>query len=254
MEGAPMKLHRRVARSLGYSLVRIRKDHSILDHHLAKVMTSYGVNVVVDVGANKGQFGSLLRSGGYTGLILSFEPVAECYRALQAAAEGDDLWRTFNCALGREEAELSINVAENDTLSSFRTPSEFGRDKFPDRIEAGRTETVPVKRLDALFDDAVRDVERPTAFLKMDTQGFDLDVFAGAEGCLDRVVGVQSELSALPIYEGMPDYVESLSTIRAAGYEVSGFFPISRQSDSLLLVEFDVVMLRKPVAADESDG
>ena len=60
-----------------------------------------GINLVLDVGANTGQFGRSLRNRGYAGRIISFEPVKEAFTALENAARGDDLWTTSNLALAR---------------------------------------------------------------------------------------------------------------------------------------------------------
>ena len=76
----------------------------------------------------------------------------------------------------------------------------------------------------------------------MDTQGFDLEVIAGASGCLQHIARLQSEMSAVPMYEGMPDYLESPSTLSALGFRRSAVFPVSRTAE-LCLEEFDCVML-----------
>jgi hypothetical protein len=106
---------------------------------------------------------------------------------------------------------------------------------------------VSVRRLDGLWSRIADDLPEPRVYLKMDTQGCDLEVFDGARGCIELVWGLQSELSALPLYEGMPDYATSLQRYRSCGFEVSGFFPVFRDKETHLLGEFDCVMIR-PIA------
>jgi hypothetical protein len=103
-------------------------------------------------------------------------------------------------------------------------------------------------RLDEIFDDLVEGVSQPRVYLKLDTQGWDVEVFAGAAGCLDRVVAMQSELSVQPLYEGMPSYQEALEVYSAAGFEVSGMFPLVRDA-ALRLIEFDCVLVRPEAQA-----
>lgn len=104
-------------------------------------------------------------------------------------------------------------------------------------------EQVAVRRLDEVIDQ-VAPAGAQRFCLKLDTQGFDLEVFAGASRCVDKIVGLQSEMAVLPVYRGAPDYVESLATYRAAGFEATGFFPVSREAERLVLVEFDCVMTK----------
>ena len=61
---------------------------------------------------------------------------------------------------------------------------------------------------------------------------------------LNKVVALQSEISVMPLYEGMPDYIESLNVFRQAGFELTGLYPVSRDPGSLQLIELDCVMRR----------
>ena len=75
-----------------------------------------------------------------------------------------------------------------------------------------------------------------------------LNVLAGL-GCVDpSIVGAQSEMSVLPIYDGMPDFRTALDAFGAAGFEVASMFAVSRDQWQRL-VEFDCVMLRVSAVA-----
>ena len=90
---------------------------------------------------------------------------------------------------------------------------------------------------------AFGDVAEPRVYLKMDTQGWDLEVLAGASGCLERIQAFQSEVAMHPIYDGMPALHESLSRFQDLGFGVSGLFPVSLDSN-LEVIEFDCVAVR----------
>ena len=101
-----------------------------------------------------------------------------------------------------------------------------------------------VKRLDDVFPEIISGKNYTRVFLKMDTQGYDLKVLAGAAKVLEKVVALQSEISVMPLYEGMPDYIESLGTFKKVGFELTGLYPVSRDPESLTIIELDCVMRR----------
>ena len=77
----------------------------------------------------------------------------------------------------------------------------------------------------------------------MDTQGFDLATFRGAGERVTELLGLQSEVACVPIYEGMPRMAEQLTEYERAGFEITGMFPVSRDRPSLRVIEFDVVRI-----------
>jgi FkbM family methyltransferase len=247
-----MKLHQIIARWCGYHLIRIKKNNLTLEGHLLNLFAALGINCVIDVGANRGQYGEMLRRIGFRGRIVSFEPVSSSFEELQRCARQRSDWQVQQCGLGSQTGELMINVAPVSQLSSFRTPSAFFRERFEAIGAFEQTETVAVRRLDDVFAEAVAGIVAPRVFLKMDTQGYDLEVLAGAPHSLAQVVGLQSELSVVALYEGMPDCVASLAALRELGFQPTGFFPVSREKHGLGLVEFDCVMQRSPRGASSA--
>lgn len=209
---------------------------------LARTLDALGVNCVLDVGANKGQFAQRIRAAGYRGRIVSFEPVKEFVAALEEASANDDAWRVQPFALGEEDTETEINVAKGP-LSSLLPSSEFGKD-WNAKLRETHPETISVRRLDGVFDEAVADLEDPRVFLKLDTQGFDVQAFRGAGGRAKDVLGLQSELSCVPIYQGMPRFTEQIAEYEAAGFELAGLYPLTLHPETLRVIEFDAIMVR----------
>lgn len=239
-----MKLHHSVAQFFGYELSSIRKHHPTLESHLQILFNLLKIDAVLDVGGNKGQYGNMLRKMGYRGAIYSFEPVQSCFQELMAVSAADAAWQVFNYALGAETATMDINVMVASEFSSLLQPNAYAKDLYAQKIPIKNTETIVVKRLDDIFASLIGDNKYNGLFLKMDTQGYDLKVLAGAAQTLNSVVALQSEISVAPLYEGMPDYIESLSAFRKAGFELTGLYPVSRDSNSLQLIELDCVMRR----------
>jgi FkbM family methyltransferase len=209
---------------------------------LPALFEMYSVNCVLDVGAHEGEYARRLRAGGYHGRIVSFEPVPRAFAELGRAAAGDPEWHAHQVALGREDNAMTMNAVPG-TLSSLREPTEFGARRYkrlrdPDPVE------VQVRRLDGMLDELLAGLEQPRPYLKLDTQGFDLDVFAGAGDRIEQFVGMQSELPLMQIYEGMPRLPEALGVYEQAGFDVAAMYPVSRQGRTGRVLEFDCVMVR----------
>ena len=230
---------------------QMKLAHYISAEHIAWVLRELDVNCVLDVGGNRGQFGRRLRQSGYAGRIVSFEPLPHLAEQLHRHADEDPNWQVMHYALGDEETEGDMTVvAKGGATSSLLPPSDFGKEWSP-RLEGIRHETVTVRRLDGgLLDEVVAGIEDPRIFMKMDTQGYDLRVFAGAGDRIKDVLGLQSEISCVPLYEGMPRMAEAIATYEAGGFETTGIFPVTRDTERLRIIEFDIIMIRVEALSD----
>lgn len=234
----------RVNRYLDLDLVRASGHHT-LRTHIPTVLHHLSVSTVVDVGSNEGHFGVTLRELGFTGRIVSFEPVQAAFQVLKQRADRDGNWTAHHCALGSYSGETTINVSRFSQFSSILPPTEYGRSWENMVVES--QETVRLRTIDECLKDGTIP-DDPRIMLKMDTQGFDLEVFKGASETLRNVACILSEISLIPIYEGMPHYIESLSVYESNGYRVSGFYPITRRK--LSLNEVDCMMVRASLEDD----
>lgn len=210
--------------------------------HVAWILEAYGVNCVIDAGAHTGQYAKSLRRAGYAGRIASFEPLPHVVAKLREAAAVDPEWLVFPYALGKEDASIPMHVVQG-TMSSFLPPSEFGNSRYR-RFDDEQLEEVEVRRLDGLLDDVLSGLASPRPYLKLDTQGYDLEAFAGLGSRASEFVGMQSEVALVRIYEGMPRMPQAVETYESAGFEITGMFPVSREKRTGRVLEFDCVMVR----------
>ncbi len=241
---------RRLLRRSGYVVMRDRPPGDLSNPTLAEslahrfllraVLDRLDVDRVIDVGAHHGEFAGSLRANGYGGEIVSFEPVAASYAQLAARAAADPRWHAHNLALGREAGRARIRVAQGTNFSSFLPPTDFSM-KWFGTSAVEREEEVEVARLDAL--PQLADTRR--ALLKIDTQGFDLEVLAGAAGLLDRVVAVQVELSLRPLYEGAVPWRDALAALDDLGLRPAHLSTVARDA-GLGIVELDCLLVRAP--------
>ncbi|WP_052730318.1 FkbM family methyltransferase [Sphingomonas sp. SRS2] len=197
------------------------------ERYFSQYLTALQVDCVFDVGANVGQFGRLVRKCGFAGTILSFEPAPKAFAALAEAAKNDPHWHVFNIALGSADTKLPFNVMESDDFSSFKAPTTSEDGTFVKHNVVQSVIEVPVERLDGFLKNikAQHDFSRP--FLKMDTQGYDLEVIRGAGADVRNFVGLSSELAVRRIYEDSPDMAESISLINELGFDFVNFFPVN---------------------------
>jgi FkbM family methyltransferase len=189
-----------------------------------KQLESRNVRVVLDVGANSGQYATDLRRAAYKGRIVSFEPLSESFSLLELNASKDPLWDCRRCALGETDGTISINVAGNAGASSSVLPMlSRHQEAFPPANYVG-TEEVSIRRLDSLAPEVLRPTD--VTFLKIDVQGFEKQVVAGARSTIDeRCVGMQLELSFVPLYEGAMLIREALDLVYSFGFTLAGLVP-----------------------------
>ena len=184
----------------------------------------FGIDMVLDVGANQGQFASVIRSCGYAGNIVSFEPLSDAYGRLMQASHTDDKWEVFSrCALGDRDGEVEINIAGNSLSSSILPMLESHRIAAPDSTYQGR-EKVPLRTLDSVAKPYLKRFHAP--FLKIDTQGFEWQVLDGACDSLPLIQGVLVELSIVKLYEGQHLWLDLVARLEALGFVLWGFEPV----------------------------
>lgn len=176
-----------------------------------KLLKHLGLDLVADVGANDGRYAEELRSGGFQGRLVSFEPASGPYSTLAAKALGDPLWDVKQVAVGASSGRVTLNVSRNDLFSSILPISEAA---VAADAQAGyvATEEVPVEKLDALIPD--RDAKLG---VKIDVQGFERQVFDGAQQTLARACFVEVEVSPTPIYDGQMMLIETIERLSNLG-------------------------------------
>ncbi len=216
---------------------------------LSQLLELHGITVVLDVGANEGQYGVQLRRSGYGGRIVSFEPGSEAHASVTACAAADEKWQVVpRFALGAEPARAQLKVSNRSDMNSLLVPRELTLRAFP-KLSFDTEETIEVRRLDAVLDEWVSPAPGERIFLKVDTQGYEAPVLTGAEGVIKRIAGLQIEMSLVSLYEGEGDYLDLLRWVHKHGFEphllINGFF--SRVHGRQLQV--DGVFFRAPDAA-----
>lgn len=236
------------SRGFGYEIIPTwRMKNKPMTDLLSRIFLKYKIQCVLDVGANRGQYVDFLRHEvGYTGRIISFEPIPSNVQYLLQKSSMDPLWTICGFALGKEPGLKSFNVMELDVFSSFLRPSNSFIEEFNEMNTIRKAIEVEVKTLDDVFIGLEVDLSKTPTFIKLDTQGFDLEVIAGAANTLKRLSGLQSEISAIPIYDNMPTMLTSLSTFQNLGFQLAGMFPVSI-AENAAVIEFDAISINTKI-------
>jgi FkbM family methyltransferase len=226
---------RRLARHFGLEVSRYRPAAARRNALLVK----HGIETVLDVGANQGQYGLELRRFGYRGKLVSFEPLSEAYDILSANAGSDPNWECHRVALGDTETRSLIGVASNLASSSLLPMLDAHHDAAPGVSMTG-SEEVDVRTLDSLD----LELSGPT-LLKLDVQGYEDRVLRGAETLLSDVALIECEVSLEPLYESQLTFLPMLELLRDSGFQVLRLEPGIRDNGGRgAIVQYDAIAAR----------
>jgi FkbM family methyltransferase len=204
------------------------------------------IDLVVDAGANSGQFAHLCRNFGYRGQIISFEPSATAHANLLRSAAADPQWTVADrMALGASTGEAEINISANSFSSSILPMLDSHLSVAPESGYIHR-EKVPLRRLDDVLETVA---PNRRIFLKLDVQGFESQVLQGAARILPHTLAVQLEMSLLPLYEDEVLMPEMCAIMHAKGFELWDLEPAFRDSSTGRLLQVDGVFTNRQIAA-----
>lgn len=219
-------------------------------NHLRRLLAHLDVDCVFDVGANTGQYASMLRRhAGYRGRIVSFEPIPEAAAQARRKAMRDPLCSVEQIALAEAAGQRLFHVMAGSEFSSFSQPRNDEVRRFDAMNKPERAILVETQTLDQAFRRLRAELGFRRPFLKMDTQGFDLSVLKGGRECLQHFVGFQSELSIKRIYQDATDFRDALTFYQELGFELSAIVP-NNAGHFPALIEMDCIMVRRDLLSE----
>jgi FkbM family methyltransferase len=241
VKGALLQAVKRVGREVGLEIKRHRNELTE-ENILRQLLSEVAVDYVVDVGANEGQYAKALRSYGYRGPMVSFEPLPDAHARLLEASRDDPGWEVpAAVAIGAERSELTLNVAGNSASSSFLPMLKAHVEAAPHSTYVS-TLCVPVVSLDEIL--CRLEVGAHAMLLKIDTQGFEDRVLAGASRTLTQCAAIQVEISLAPLYEGQANGATIIATLDSAGFRLAYIVPGFREHTTGRLLQFDGIFVR----------
>ena len=229
------QLVRRLGRRAGLEISRYRPFAA----RRMQLLRVKKISTVIDVGANVGGYGAELRAFGYTGQIISLEPLASAFAELSRRAGPDRNWECLNVAAGERDADAIINVASESVSSSLLPIRAEHRLGAPATVYTAQ-EHIRLRRLDSL-DLAITS----PAMLKVDTQGYEAHVIDGAPVILTTVAILECELSIAHVYEGQPSFRSMIDRASDLGFDLIDIDPFFRERATGRVMSMDAIFVRE---------
>lgn len=208
---------RAVTRSCGVDIVRYQPLNTTLLGQRNQIMRLAGINLVFDVGANIGQFGHELRLYGYQGEVMSFEPQAAAFHQLSEAAAADPNWHVYHYAFGEVPGTSTIHLSQNSHSSSLLPMLNAHLDSAPESAYIGEEE-IEVRTLNDFWQENDGKYTGRNIMLKIDVQGFEKYVLAGASTFLPYVSLIQLEMSLIELYDNEMLYQDMMAYLNSLGF------------------------------------
>jgi FkbM family methyltransferase len=203
--------------SRGYRLVPRALDAKTLYERLL----AEDFQTVIDVGAHEGKTVEQWINDFPHAHVHAFEPSPSSFQTLQKVAQRTpDRVTAWNSALGATDETATLHLHSDHTSSSSLLPrTDYCAEVMPvTRVEV--PVDVAVRRLDTVLENA--HFAEP-ALLKLDVQGYEDKVLAGATNTLKRVKFVLSEISIAPVYEDQCDFDKLHVLLSQNGFRFIGF-------------------------------
>jgi FkbM family methyltransferase len=227
--------------------LRLARYPSPADRRRIQLMRTHAINTVIDIGANAGQYGKLLRRLGYTHRIVSYEPLPEAYDRLKATARSDDSWTVLQKAVGEASGRVIMKVAGNSVSSSIL-------EMAPRHVEAApESDVVGSIAVDCVSLDEILTEWRDEALMvKIDTQGYERSILASGSNTIRSVSMFEIEASFVELYYGQALFREIDSFMISSGFKLSsleeGFFD-ERTGE---LLQCDAIYIRQNSVPDHT--
>ena len=208
----------RILKKFDLKIVKISKNQNSFEF-LTELMLKYNIDIVLDIGANIGQFASKLRNEGYENKIISFEPLTKEYNKLLEVSSKDKNWEIFEkSALGDTNGNINVNISSYSPSSSILEFSEEHSNAKSNAITID-TETVKIYKLDNIHNKL--SIKNKNLMIKIDTQGYESNIIEGGEHTLKSCKILLCEVSFKELYKGQKLWDKTIAQLNKLGFHIS---------------------------------
>lgn len=228
--------------------ILIRKYNPATSEELRriKLLQHYNIDLVFDIGANKGQYATGIMDAGYTNKIISFEPLTSAYGIIEKESKKHTNWTVApRCAIGSRKEEIEINISANSVSSTLLNMLDSHIEGAPESKIIGK-EKVQVYPLDEIGSNYIKNSKN--IFLKIDVQGFEQEVLKGAQSMIDKAKGIEMEISLIPLYEKQ-DWLlpQVLEYMQQKGFTLTSIVPAFTDNATGKVLQCNGIFFRKEV-------
>ena len=236
----PSSIKNPLKKVLGLPPTRLNPDWEIL----RPIGPQESPHLVLDVGAHHGWFFHCWLDWCPQAQVVAFEPTAESFQRASELYSADPRVCLFQLGIGAQTGELSFNIlADSQVSNSFLPPRQTAWDAIEYATGAISQRRVPVTTLD---DFCAEQKIAGAYLLKIDVQGYELEVLKGASGILPRIDHVFVEAGIHRLYEGAPSFAEVCLFMESQGFHLMHLRAWHR--GNRVLVETDLLFRRNDLA------
>lgn len=181
-------------------------------------LKSLNIRSVLDVGANTGQFAEEIRKSLPEAFIYSFEPLNDCFKALEASRANDAKFKAFNYALGDSDGTSTINRSSYSLSSSLLPMADSHKELFP-HTKDNTPEKIEVRKMDGIFSEIPLE---ENILIKVDTQGYEDRVIIGGPNTFSKAKVLIMEVSFVALYNGQPLFDNIYQKLKSLGFLYNG--------------------------------
>jgi FkbM family methyltransferase len=209
-----------------------------------KIIDVNNINIIFDIGANRGTHCLELLQNGFKGKIISFEPTIDAHFELVKLSKKYPNWIVHErVALSENNGVGKINVAGNSAFSSsFLGMKSTHIESAPESLYIS-SEDVKLITLDSIFNNYVMDNDE--VLIKMDVQGYEEQVLIGATDSIKKVRAVKLECSLVSLYEGDKTYEFYFNWLKKLGFTLFDLEAGHSHPTTGRLLQFDAIFVRQ---------
>ena len=185
-------------------------------YHIVQTLKNYDIDLVIDIGANEGQFAKKIIDYGFKNKIISFEPIKKVNKILRSNSKNHQNWivnKSFG--FGNLNQTKLINVSKNSVSSSILEINKKHLRAQPDAMTISK-EKIRLVTLNSYLNKYK--FKNKKIFIKIDTQGYEKKIILGAKKVLNRVTGLMIEASISKVYKNETDYMAIINLMKKLGF------------------------------------
>ncbi len=208
-----------------------------------KLIKDHDIDLIFDVGANKGQYALSLIDAGYENKIVSFEPLTSAHKTILNQSNKYKNWTVEErCALGNENIEIEINISANLVSSTLLNMLDAHVKGAPESGIIGKEKVNLLK----LEDVGKKYISSNNVYVKIDVQGFEYEVLKGSAGVFKNIRGIELEMSVEPLYDGQTWlFDEALQYMKDNAFLLHSIVPAFTDINTGKVLQYNGIFYRK---------
>ncbi|MCX6291819.1 MAG: FkbM family methyltransferase [Bacteroidetes bacterium] len=221
--------------------LHIEKSVGIINRYFPKPEKE---DVILDIGGGTGATASIFAKEFPSVSVLVFEPQDAARKEIMESTSALTNVQVMAKALGNENKKQLLIIGKNSGVSSFlKFTPDYESQHFRDNMESTGEQETEMARLDDL-----QLAFNKILIMKIDVQGFELEVLKGAAEALKRTILVILEVNNHSYYDHAPKYFEADEYMRSIHFSLFDLLPSTR--DHLKLKEWDAIYVNRNFLKD----